>query len=419
MITRKRRSWLPFVVLIIVVVGIVFGSVSVFNLLKTRAPSSPEQGCVIMQDRGSYDDSIDIVFLAENYKSIDNFVEDTETMRNSFLNTLPYSEYKERFNFFRIESLDSDLGCSYDNDAVVCDPVKVKTSSLDCPYDYPVVLVEPKGVITFFSHLRSSSWRGIASVNSGDYPLVFAHEFGHQFSGLLDEYTWQDGRILFEGPNCDSQMTCPKFQVIGGSECHIGCINNENYRPIKTGIMRDYWESNRYGLFDEYIIEQAILGNSKNSEELGFSPSIGPTLVNLVKYECNFENTECEIISVDQGNFGYPSESLNSYSDEKITISQGEVSISVPKKGIYNILIVEGHDEFGVVGGEYFFEPSADILILPFDPEPNEINIESDGEKLYTYSYFPNEDIISQVEINNRPIVSNPVILKISSEEIT
>ena len=371
-----------------------------------------------MQDRGSYDDSVDIVFLAENYNNLDNFVEDSKTMMDSFLDTLPYSKHKDRFNFFRIESFDLDLGCDYDNDAVVCDPVKVKTSSLECPYDYPVVLVETKGVINFFSHLRSSSWRGIASVNTGDDPLVFAHEFGHQFSGLLDEYTWQGGRILFEGPNCDSQTTCPKFQVVDGSECHVGCINNENSRPVRVGIMRDYWESDRYGVFDEYVIEQAILGNSKSSEEVGFSPKLEPNFVNIVRYKCNFENTRCEIISVDQGESGYPSESLNSYSNEKITISQGDISIDIPKEGIYNTLIVEGRDESGVVGGEYFFEPSEDILILPFDPEPNMIVIKSDDETLDTYSYSPSNEILEQIEKSNRPIVSNPIILGISSEDI-
>ncbi len=418
MITKKKKSWLPFVMLLLVVVGFVFSSFFVFNSLKTRAPSSPEQGCVIMQDRGNYEDSIDIVFLAENYKDIDSFVEDTETMKDSFLNTLPYSKYKDRFNFFRIESFESDLGCSYDNDAVVCDPVKVKTSSLDCPYDYPVVLVEPKGVINFFSHLRSSSWRGIASVNSGDDPLVFAHEFGHQFSGLLDEYTWQGGRILFEGPNCDSQTDCPKFKEIEGSECYAGCINNENSRPVKVGIMRDYWESSRYGLFDEHIIEQAILGNSESSEELGFSPVLEPSLVNIIKYECNFESTGCEIISVDQGEFGYPSEALNSYSDEKITISQGDVSINIPSGGIYNTLIVEGHDESGIMSGEYILKPSADILILPFDLKPNEITIESSEGILDTYSYSPDEEIVGQVDSKNKLIASNPTVISIPAEDI-
>lgn len=231
----------------------------IFKDFNLRSPTDPEPGCVIMKDRGYYEDSINIVFLPENYNDLPEYVVDTEIMMDTFLETTPYNMYADRFNFFRIESF-VNLGCEYSEGAVVCDPGVVKEVSSICPYDIPIVLTDTNGVRSFFQHLRSSAWRGIASVNAKDDPLVFPHEFAHIFAGLLDEYTWPGGRILFSGPNCDTDFqNCNKFKIIDGTECHIGCVNLENSRSVYVGIMRDYWVSNSYGLFNEYLIEQKIL----------------------------------------------------------------------------------------------------------------------------------------------------------------
>ena len=85
MITKMKKSWLPFLIFVSILVIILFGLIYGSNLGRIRAPSSPEPGCVVMKDRGDYKNSIDIVFLAENYDSVDIFVEDTEKFMNSFL----------------------------------------------------------------------------------------------------------------------------------------------------------------------------------------------------------------------------------------------------------------------------------------------------------------------------------------------
>jgi len=393
-----KKSWLPFLIFVSILVIILFGLIYGSNLGRIRAPSSPEPGCVVMKDRGDYKNSIDIVFLAENYDSVDIFVEDTEKFMNSFLEVEPYSEYESRFNFFRIESLDFDLGCDYSNDAAVCDPVKVKTASLDCPYDYPVVLVETKGIRNFFRHLRSSSWRGIASINSADNPLVFAHEAGHQMSGLLDEYTWEGGKIIIPGPNCDSQInTCPKFKNVEGAECHKGCINNKHSRPIEVGIMRNYWDSNLYGVFDEHIIEQAILDQSASNEDLSFSPENSKNLqensqlVNLIKYSC-VENS-CNILEITQGLRGYPSDPNLG---KEIYLSHGDYKVGVPG-GVSNYLIIEGYNpETKKMEGEYIEKKIYDVVTFPFVSENVPVRIFDDrGNVIDEQIYTPREDLIN------------------------
>jgi hypothetical protein len=418
MIIDLKKSWIPLSILLIVIISIVFGALYEFNFVKIRAPSSPEPGCVVMKDRGQYSDTIDIVFLAENYNEISNFLEDSVNFMNSFLNVKPYSDYKDRFNFFRIENLGLDLGCTYEDDAVVCDPVKVKTESVGCPYDYPVVLVETNGVKNFFNHLRSSSWRGIASINSADDPLVLAHEAGHQISGLGDEYTWKGGKVFMEIPNCDSQLsTCPKFQEVDGAGCYAGCINYNHARSVDIGIMRDYWKSSSYGLFDEFIIEQAILGKSTKFPESSFLsafsifPKESPSPMTLVKYSCDVDNS-CQILEVIQGIEGY----ITSDQGADLFFVQGITKIGVINKGIYNYLIIEGYNlETNALEGEYFLEEYNDIVLLPFDHIEGIIKLEdAEGNVLDEIAYVPNPELLSKFQQQIK-IISSSIFFKIHS----
>jgi hypothetical protein len=302
MFNEKKKSWVPLIILVVVIVALI--GVFVIGKLIPRSsqyPAEPLSGCVIMQDRGDYENSINIVFLGDNYDDVGEFVEDTEAFTQSLLSVHPFDDYKNRFNIFRIEEF-KPLGCSYD-EAIICTPATVKIAGSVCPADYFVVLSDVNGVKNLFKFLRSSAWMGVNAINTADNKLVLAHEFAHSFGDFADEYTWEGGRITWHAPNCDTEWeTCPMFEIVEDSECWQGCVNHEHSRSVKVGIMRDYWSSSTFGSYNEYVLNDLIEETtvSGGTGEAVLSP---PVDVFYVYVSCVGE--DCSIARVEEG-LGYP-----------------------------------------------------------------------------------------------------------------
>jgi hypothetical protein len=328
-----------------------------------------------MQDRGHYKDSINIVFLGTSYKDVSKFRKDSEKMMLSFLNTKPYDSYKERFNFFRIESF-GDYGCNYD-DAVVCNPSLAQREAIRCPgNDYIVILTDQSNVKNFFKHLRSSSWMNLMSLNVADDPLVFSHEFAHSFADFADEYEY-GGEINWNAPNCDKDyMNCSKFSIINGSECHVGCVNNKYSRPIDVGIMRDYWVSKIYGAYDEWFLKSLVLDKTKEVKEdikKRGDPKEKPEQVYVVSGSC--DNGQCKILDV-QKSPGYPT----SYKgDSSLVVEVGEYSISVPQNN--RIMTDFGLEKDVRYVGSYDFVVAVPVV------EDKDILLTNDGKVEDFYSF--------------------------------
>jgi hypothetical protein len=409
-----KNKWIPLTILLVLIV-FVFVYLFIFNSNDEteRFASEPIAGCVVMNDRGHYEDSVDVVFLAENYNDMGKFVSDSETFRDGFLDVFPYSEYSERFNFFRLESFEN-LGCEYDGEyegAVVCDPATVKKKSLSCPADYYIVLVDINGVRNFFDHLRSSAWRGVASLNVADDPLVFPHEFAHLFADLHDEYAWEGGSIFGESPNCDDEFaSCPQFEEVRGSECHIGCVNNRHARSVDIGIMRDYWKSSTYGVFNEYLIENVILENSLGNSEIGtvsMSPkrllAQVPEEVLLIEYECI--GADCKISSVLETE-GFVQKYIDTLAKDSV------MSLDLNDGESYNFdylntLYVEGHNVNGEMVADHRIVSKINDFVIVRNPM-NDVKIElkdPEGEVLDTYDYVFTSNVPDYVQSLNSQTV--------------
>ncbi len=394
----EYKKWFPLVVLLILILSlVVYLFVFKFGADEERFASEPIVGCVVMSDRGHYEDSVDIVFLSENYDDMSKFILDTNEFKESMMNVDPYSAYSKRFNFFRLESFEN-LGCKYDGEyegAVVCDPTTVKKAASGCPADYYIVLVDVNGVKNFFDHLRSSAWRGVASLNTADDALVFSHEFAHLFAGLHDEYTWEGGKISGDSPNCDKEFnSCPKFGIVKDSGCFVGCVNNEHSRSVDVGIMRDYWKSDSYGAFNEYLIEKVILKNSLSNSEIGTiskSPKLIPAEETLlVEYEC--ESSNCRISSVSESE-GYVQRYIDTLSGEHI------MSLELSNGDSYNfdysnILYIEGPDLDGrMVADHRKVGKVRDFLVVKSPKGDTKIEIKNaEGIVLDTYDYVYSSD---------------------------
>ncbi|MBT3408469.1 hypothetical protein HN415_07335 [Candidatus Woesearchaeota archaeon] len=333
------KSWVPIIILIIIILGI-FGYFFLGDrfFYESRSPAQPLMGCVEMKNNGDYGNSIDIVFLADNFEDLNKFREITDEMVNSFFETVPYNEYEDRFNFFRIEELNNDYDCDYNygGDAIVCEPSNIKKAAVSCPNDYPIVLVDVSGIQNLFQHLRSSAWMGSASLNAGDDPLVFTHEFAHLFANFADEYEF-GGNVGWDSPNCDSDLnSCSKFDIVPIHDCVVGCVNKNHARSIKTGIMRDYWKSKVYGNYNEEILRKIIEKDSNNEmEEISKSP------LNFV--ELQYSSGKWDIISVTKGEGFADSPSFEIGDSVEVLDSSGNPLIQINLKS--PLLFSCGHDE--------------------------------------------------------------------------
>lgn len=375
----ENRSWLPFVFLIgvIIIALIILLSGYIFPN-NYQSPIEPSSGCVVMKDRGDYDNSIDIVFLGDNYKSVEDFVKDTEDFASSLLSVYPYSDYVDRFNFFRIENF-LYLGCSYDGGVILCSPSNVKIEGRICPHDYYVVLSDVDGVKNLFQFLRSSSWMGVNALNTADNKLVFAHEFGHSFGDFADEYEWDGGEITWDAPNCDSDWrNCNKFKDIEDSECWRGCVNQQYSRSIKIGIMRDYWNSNVYGSYNEYFLKGLLeTKTSKNNNKDSLKSP--PVDVFLVYVSCN--SIGCSIIDVEQDK-GY----ADSYVDDSfLDVSNGNNKASLVNPKLFS--------DFGNSGSVSMPDNFDSVIVIEKDSINDKIDLIDNGGKIIdSYKYSNNQD---------------------------
>jgi hypothetical protein len=157
-------------------------------------------------DSGDPASHVDIAFIAEGYtkKEMKKFRKDARRMADYFLSVQPFSEYKDRFSFYAIESVSDESGISipgnntyvntdihssfytFDMDRYLttADTRSMYDIAANVPYDVIVVLNNSSryGGGGFYNHYSQST------VDNPLSEIVCIHEFGHQFGGLADEY---------------------------------------------------------------------------------------------------------------------------------------------------------------------------------------------------------------------------------------
>ena len=149
---------------------------------------------------------VDVAFIAEGYteEEMSKFLLDAQRITDNFLNTSPYSDFRNRFNFYAILSpsvesgvdipgkniySNTDINSSFytfgmDRYMTSFDTRSIYNIAANVPYDAIVVLVNSKiyGGGGFFNHYAE------VTVDNPWSKVVLAHEFGHSFAGLADEY---------------------------------------------------------------------------------------------------------------------------------------------------------------------------------------------------------------------------------------
>lgn len=221
--------------------------------------------CSILYN-GEGEDNIDIVFLGLGYGENEKLGEDaTRYIKNVFRGVEPFKSNKEKFNFFQVNKpVKSCKITSY----IKCNNHKIKKLASSCPNDYIIILAERSDLIDMANPVRSSAVSNLAKINTADNPLVVAHEFGHVFGGLGDEYVDQSYYSQFdlnseELPNC-AEYPCEEWDEMSNTNCYKGCSVNNFYRPTKNSIMRYYYKDGgeTFGPVNIKALEEEI----KNSE---------------------------------------------------------------------------------------------------------------------------------------------------------
>ena len=157
-------------------------------------------------DNGDPATKVDIVFIAEGYTrdEMKKFRQDANRMASYMLSIQPYSEYRDRFNFYAVESPSVSSGVeipgsgtyvntsvnssfyTFDMDRYLTTPDTwdMYDIAANAPYDAIVVLDNSTryGGGGFYNHYCQST------VDNKLSEIVLVHEFGHSFGGLADEY---------------------------------------------------------------------------------------------------------------------------------------------------------------------------------------------------------------------------------------
>jgi len=157
-------------------------------------------------DNGEPQDKVDIAFIAEGYTQdqMAKFLDDARKISDYWMSQKPYIDYKDRFNFYAIESPSPESGITnpgkgdyintccqssfytFDMDRYLTsfDIRDIYDIAANVPYDIIFVLVNSKiyGGGGFFN------FYGESTVDNGFSQIVSIHEFGHAFAGLADEY---------------------------------------------------------------------------------------------------------------------------------------------------------------------------------------------------------------------------------------
>jgi hypothetical protein len=155
---------------------------------------------------GDPHNSVDLAFLAEGYKAdeMGKFRNDVKKMADYLFAEAPFSEYKDSFNIWAVESISQDSGTDIPGENIYVNTVmnssfytfnidrylttqdikSVNDYAAAAPHDYIIVLINSTrygggGVYNYYCGTTTDHQLS---------PKVFIHEFGHGFAGLADEY---------------------------------------------------------------------------------------------------------------------------------------------------------------------------------------------------------------------------------------
>ena len=186
--------------------------------------------------------ALDITFVGDHYTAADltTFHQDVDRVISHLLTYEPYASRSAQVLFHSVDNSTTDLGCVHDatvNRLIVCNNATVTSvvNNAGAPYDKIIVLVNDP---TY----GGSGGSVAVSYNGSSGPQVAAHEFGHTFGGLRDEYNlYTTGGPLDGSTYANCYAGIPPDSIWSGlatlSDYTAGCQYPNWYRPSPCSVM--------------------------------------------------------------------------------------------------------------------------------------------------------------------------------------
>jgi hypothetical protein len=249
--------------------------------------------CIPLEIHGSPADNMDMIMIPINYEAGDfnRFSTDAQKAIGQLNNTNLSSfrpEVLDKMNWYLLNTANEQIPQEYRNRKIgesEFENFLLATLRL-CPHDRYVVFINADSLSQEGAEILGSAilYEGfVFAARSVDVPNsnVFAHEWGHASSGLLDEYDagkWFAGGSATTGYNCTRdpsssnpvpdpcprgscnasvndtkyKQTCPQWdctkiecdslqkELFAGAGCYQRCSSQNAYRPAPLSIMDAY-----------------------------------------------------------------------------------------------------------------------------------------------------------------------------------
>jgi len=246
---------------------------------------------------------VDVVLIAEGYTKdeLSVFKDDAKKLSQFLLDTEPFSQVKDQFNFWIVLSESEESGTDIPGDNIWKNTVvnshfytfgseryltsqSIKTihdiASL-VPYDQVYVLVNSEkygggGIFNYYN---------LTSAHHPKTPWVFIHEFGHGFAGLADEYVY--GENAFEDMySTETEPWQPNISTMANIESKWKNKLDKD-TPIPTPATEEF--KDKIGFFEGGgYVEKGIFRSYQSCEmkalKEGFCPICQEAILMMVRF---------------------------------------------------------------------------------------------------------------------------------------
>ncbi len=223
---------------------------------------------------------IDLLIMGDGYAAADTAKFRQDVLSNVIgylMNSIsPFKEYQKYFNVHILQLISEESGIDHPE----LNPPVYRNTFLDATYNYNNLArligcntqkvyaaadsafpEYDKIIVLINDDAYGGSGGNIAIAYTGYYgSKVLAHEFGHSFGGLLDEYLYTNGPGYVQGCNCDNDASDPLWKIwieagTQGVGMFDGCSYNNYFRPTYNGCMMNILKDTYCPICREAIVK--------------------------------------------------------------------------------------------------------------------------------------------------------------------
>lgn len=248
-------------------------------------------------------EQVDVAIVAEGYTAdeMDDFEQDAAAFVKEFLETPPFDQHKEDFSFRIVKAVSEESGCDLPGINIwknsIADARFYTLGSerylttlayhnlMDIvstvPHDQVILLVntEKYGGGGIFNHFS------VVSAHHSLSKQVLAHEFGHAFGGLADEY-YTSSTAYVRHPDTGYEWHHPNVTTLVNFDSKWKHMVHDTV-PIPTPDIEEY--DNTVGAFEGgRYLEKGVYRPYRNcrmrSTQAGFCPVCQSVLTDIIDY---------------------------------------------------------------------------------------------------------------------------------------